>query len=413
MAPKRGVLRVVREARQLMTRPEPVPLGIMRLMDHPRNRRVRFRSTGSHKNASTGRRVSHKSFVVDQNLCYDGITNPMGEVFWTSFAAPTVRDKGKTKCTRTSNGCYDGGKGKEHGTRVHEGLQKLIMAIRKPPKNEKGVGGLANVDPCSYRVLAMLVKNGIVPIFSEFIIFDEYTGLATAIDCVAWDVNSGACVAIEVKTGHTDQRDYGAVLCNAHFRPPMDCVPDSALNRAATQLMLSMLIVARRYGVQFDRGIVVRPLPTGNEVQILEMPSWSLDHTMQQNMYAQLRAFVTSGANAKRLMKRTCFGARQRTAVERQEVAQTVLEAIRDPASDVFWTPRELREFTPPASKRKRLGEEEEPRRVAPKVSHDATPARAASSVSTRPANKPGLVSRGDLTWRNELARKNEGIRVT
>lgn len=411
MPAKRGVLRVLREARQLMTTPDSVPLGIMRLMDHPRNKRVRFRSVKATKNRSTGRRVDYKSFIVDQNLCYDGITNPMGEVFWTSFAAPTVRDKGKTKSARTSSGCYCGGKGKEHGTRVHEGLQKLIMAIRKPPKNESATGGLATVDPCAYRILAMLVKNRIVPIFSEFIIFDEYTGLATAIDCVAWDVNSGACVAIEVKTGHVDQRDYGAVLCNAHFRPPMDCIPDSALNRAATQLMLSMLIVARRYGVQFDRGIVVRPLPTNNEVQILEMPHWSLDHDMQQNMYAQLRAFVTSGANARRLMKRTDFGSRHRTAVERQEVAQTVREAVRDPASDVFWTPRELRVFVPPAVKRKRPAEEE-PRRVAPKVSEDATPARTASSVSTRPASKPVLLSRGDLTWRSELARKSEEIRV-
>ncbi len=405
MPAKRGVLRVIREARQLMSAPDAVPAGILRLMDHPRNRRVYFRRNKTRKGSKSDKKMG---FIVDRNLFYDGMTKPMGEVFWTSFAAPTVRDKG-TKSTRTSKGCYDGGKGKDHGTKVHEGLERLIMAIRKPPKNESAVGGLATVDPCSYRILSMLIKNRLIPIFSEFVIFDEYTGLATPIDCVAWDIDSGAVVAVEVKTGHTDQRDYGAVLCNAHFRPPMDCIPDSALNRAATQLMLSMLIVARRYGVQFDRGIVVRPLPSGNQVQILEMPEWTLNHDMQQNMYAQLRGYVTSGANAKRLMKRTCFGSRQRTAVERQEVEQTVREATGDPARDVFWTPRVMPTYIPPSTPRV---VEPEPQRVVPKVvpcAHE-NHAKSASSVSTRPASKNGLLSRGDLTWRNELGRRSEAM---
>jgi len=395
-----NVRRAVQEARALIGRAPGIPPQLEKLVTHPRNRRVHFRRTTTHKDAVTGRSVSHKAFLVDKNLCFDGITKPLKQVFWTSYAAPSVKDAVRASSSRASGGCHGGGCGKEHGVRVHEGLERLIRAVHGKLKRNNGTPTVAHVDPCAYRILCALVKRRIVPLVAEFAIFDEYSGLATAIDCVAWDVDGAGLVAVEVKTGHVGQTNYSSVLRNAHFRAPMEAVPDSALNRAATQLLMSMLIVARRYGVQFDRGIILRPLSEKNQVQLYEMPEWTLVEAMQQNMYAQLRSFATSGANARRVMKRTCFGARQRVSLERQEGQQLIREMQPDPSASVFWTP-------PPRTRR-----ESQP---APVRSDTATvdlsglvkavapaPQMQPSSVSKVPA-KPQLVRRSDLSWRAEV----------
>lgn len=428
MANASNVRRVIQEARVLLGIPEHVPASLCNLQYHPRNKRVCFRRVVTHTSDITGKRIGHKTFLVDKNLHYDGITKPMKQTFWTSYAAPAVKDqvKGKKAGARTTSGCFHGGSGKLHGTKVHEGLEWLIRVIREPLKKKDGTPVVPMVDPCSYRILCALVKRRIVPIFSEFVIFDEYSGLATAIDCIGWDISLGHLVAIEVKTGHVGQTNYSSVSGNAHFRPPMEIVPDSALNRAATQLMLSTLILARRYDIQVDRGIIIRPMSGHNNVQIYKMPAWTHLPEMQQNMYAQLRTFVTSGVNARRIMKRTANGARQRAAVGQQEVKQTVREAQEDPAYDVFWVPKPDVDWveTGPTVKRPRPETPPPPPPencvavILPEAPEfDETelgPSRARNSWSVPKApGLPCMLSKSDLSWRSEVARAPPAKRRT
>jgi len=402
MPSAKKVLEVVQKARVLLHAPAAEPPHLIALLTHARNSRVCFRTATTQRSDAVSAR--HKAFMVDKNLCYDGLTKPLKQSFWTSYAAPTVKDRGRKRYT--SSKCYAGGSGKEHGTHVHLGLQQLIMAVRAPPKNgpkkETG-GGLANVDPCAYWILHTLVKRRIVPVFSEFIIFDECTGLATPIDIIGWDVDAEQIVGIEIKTGHTSQFNYASILGKAHFRDPMQHIPDSALNRAVTQLMLSMLIVARRYGIQVDRGLVLRPMSGKNMVQVYEMPPWALEPDNQQNMYSVLRNLVTSGANARRLMKRTGYGARQRTAIGRQEVQQTVHESSADPYEDVFWTPTEL-----PLREPAQRAESPPPQPMPtpkPRVYIPLGPPAKPSSISTTATRHSGLMCQSDLSWRTEVTR--------
>lgn len=346
MPNKQNVRRVVQQARSLIIAGnslKTLPTKLMQLITHPRNRRVHFKRRITHKDADTKKMVGFKSFVVDKNLTYDGITKPMKQAFWTSFAAPPVRTKvdpcTKAATTKAANGCYGGGKGKNHGTRVHQDFERLVKVIRGELRKKNGDMVVGEVDPCAYRILTSLINRKIVPFYSEFVIFDEFSGLATAIDYLAWDTVNNTLIAVEIKTGHIGQSDYAAVCGNAHFREPHDVIPDSPLNRAATQLLMSMLIISRRYGVQIDHAIVVRPLSTSNKVQLYDMPEWTKDHARQERMYAHLRAFVTSGANARRITKRTGMGEKQRAALERQESRRTLLETGEDPAANVFWTP--------------------------------------------------------------------------
>lgn len=393
-----SVRRLVMEARALVGRAISVTPGLAKLMTHPRNRRINFRRTTTHKNAA-GRSVAHKSFLVDRNLCYDGITKPMKQVFWTSFAAPSVNS---AKRPPTANGCHAGGRGKDHGTRVHKDVERLTRAIYAKLDKKNGTPTVAGVDPCAYWIVCALVKRGIVPRVSEFSIFDECTGLATAIDILAWDIAAGTSVAVEVKTGHNNQTNYSSVRGNAHFRPPMEIVPDSALNRAATQLLMSVLIIARRYDVQIDRAIILRPLSGKNEVQLYEMPPWALNHTMQQNMYSQLRSYTTSGANARRVMKRTCFGPKQRVSLEQQEARQIICEMQADPRSDVFWTPTVIAAPPPPRRTTSVAPDRRATDTVMEKLARIAAP-HPPSSVRQNP-RAARIMTEIDLTWRAEIA---------
>jgi hypothetical protein len=336
-----NIRRVVQQARSLLTNKniDDIPKSLASLILNPRNRRIVFRGRLSHRDKTTNKLVGFKSFIVDKNLTFDGITTPLGEIAWSSYAAPPVKDVDQPG-VRSTTGCYSGGSGKSHGTKVHKDFERLVKVIRGHLQKKNGDFNVGHVDPCAYRMLTALVNRKIIPIYAEYVVFDEYAGLATAIDCLAWDISNDTFIAVEIKTGHVKQLDYAAVCGKAHFRQPLEFIPDSPLNRAATQLLVSVLFIARRYGVQVDRGVILRPLSTSNQVQMYEMPPWALDKNVQGSIYSLLRSYVTSGANTRRVVKRTGMGERQRAALERQESRRTLLETGPDPSADIFWNPQ-------------------------------------------------------------------------
>lgn len=336
-----NIRRVVEKARVLLatiSKNGKIPESLEQLILHPRNRRVTFNGRKLYRDSKTKKSIAFKSFVVDKNLTFDGITRVFKQVIWSSYAAPAVRDK-KQPSPKSVSGCYGGGTGKHHGTKVHQDFERMVKVIRGQLQRKNGNYTIGQVDPCAYRMFTALINRKIIPLYAEYVIFDEYSGLATAIDCLAWDVTNNEAIAIEIKTGHASQYDYAAVCGKSHFRQPHEFIADSPLNRAATQLLMSLLIIARRYGVQVDRGIIIRPLSTSRQVQMYDMPAWSLQKATQESLYAQMRGYVTSGANTRRIMKRTGMGELQRLALERQESRRSLLETGADPSPDVFWVP--------------------------------------------------------------------------
>lgn len=330
------IQRIVQAARVLLVSNEDTfPENLGKLISHERNDNVDLRPTITHKSKVTGKTLSYKSFLVMKCLRFVGITKPMAEVVWSSYASPAVPDsKVGIKMVR---GCVHGGKHKLHGTAVHKDFDRMVKVIRGNIKKKNGDFAVSNVDPCAYNILHALVKQGIVPIESEFNIYDEFSGIATAIDCLAWDTERGRIVAVEIKTGHTTQTDYMAVKGRSSFKAPFQSIQDSPLNRASAQLMLSCLIVARRYGIQIEDGIVMRPLGGGGGLQKMYLPDWTHSHEVQKKMYETLRGYVTSGQNTMKMTVDNNTNAKAGGWKAKLQAQQYLRERSKDPTPDVCW----------------------------------------------------------------------------
>lgn len=310
-----------------------IPETLKQLVYHCRVERLLFKRTGF-----------TKSFVVDRNLIFSGLTKRLKRAFWKHRIAPSKSDKQRR--SQTSAGCYAGGRGAAHGRKVHQDFQRLVRGIAQPLNKQGGTSYVSKVDPCAYRMLVAMLKCGWVPIKSEFAIFDEHTRIATAIDCIAWDVRCNTGVVIEIKTGHESQSNYEATSRKQMLLGPLDKIPDSPCNRAAVQLMVTLLILKRRYNVDFEQAAIVRPLSRVKDVQIYKMPRWIMLPSIQCAMYAHLKE--TTGIHVERRVFKRTGTESQREQMETQESAQKAIELSADPKADIAWIPSTCISKSPP-----------------------------------------------------------------
>lgn len=325
---------IIRKAKMMLQSKSngPIPACIKQLVYHPRMKRIAFRRTGD-----------MKSFVIDGHLNFSGLTKRIGKRFWKSRIAPSVSNKISTaiekRVPRCASGCYHGGKTSAHGRKVHHDFHRLVDAIRKPLHKSGGVPYVGKVDPCAYRLMSSMLQNGWVPLKSEFCVFDEHLRIATAIDCIAWDIRNRAGILIEIKTGHESMDNYEATSGKIHLLGPLSKIPDSPLNRAAIQLTITLLMILRRYDIRFDGAAILRPRSRTKDVQTYNLPQWILLPELQCSMYAQLKETV--GIDIERRFFRKPEGEAQRAALELQEAAQKEIEVGPDPKADVSWGVRE------------------------------------------------------------------------
>lgn len=307
-----------------------IPDCLKKLVYHERNKRITYKRKGH-----------SKSFWVDYFLIYNGISKRLKSTFWKHHIAPSkpdLKSHGKEK-KRTSNGCYSGGKTAAHGRKVHEDMERIIRAIRLPLQKNGGVPYVSKVDPCAYRMFLAMLKRGWIPVKSEFCIFDEYLRIATAVDCIAWDVHRKRAVLIEIKTGHDSQTDYEATTGKIRLLEPLAQVPDSPLNRAAIQLLVSLLMIQRRYGIQFDDGAIIRPRSRNNDVQIYNLPKWILLPGIQRSIYARLNETI---GQTEQLFARRPASKEKRDKIELLELTQKAIEAAPDPHEEIVWSPKPI-----------------------------------------------------------------------
>jgi len=174
--------------------------------------------------------------------------------------------------------CYYRGRWKRHGTRVHEDMERAVKLIRQE-SNELGdhLGQeerwayevkrgdqlfhiLKFYDPCVLSIIETFVARKWIPVISEFTIYDEWLRMATNIDMIAWDISAQKGIAVEMKTGHNAQTNYDAhdgitYMTTEHAAY---CIKDTALNRAAIQLLIPLIVLKRRYGVDMEEAVIVR-----------------------------------------------------------------------------------------------------------------------------------------------------------
>jgi len=250
--------------------------------------------------------------------------------------------------------CSHKGTGKKHGTKVHSGLETIVELI-KTEANLLGPNGvdpelienhsqeqgklmlfnnesyeskrinsliplLDYIDPCVYAIMDSLITRSIIPIQSEFIIYDELLKIATCIDAIGWDYANNVGLLIELKTGNNeienydahDGRSYISIMSNSV------CLKDTALNRAAIQLLYPLIVIAKRYNIDMDGAIVIRTsagvpkgvpeeyskamrnMRTTKSTQIYKIPTCAISDECQNAIYETIKAETISEINESR-----------------------------------------------------------------------------------------------------------------
>ena len=217
--------------------------------------------TTQKKKASGGRVHAH----------FHGITRRLRESMWPNNSSryadvpSRAADKSSfnTKCQ-----CY----GEKHGSRVHNQVQEIVnnYLIHERDLKEYVHSLYKNrqqtLDPCVITVFKILKAARLVPLCSEFPIFDEAIGVATQIDMVCVS-DRGAGVFIELKTGYPgpfatateDDRNMDLHLPNMAFLNSVVMMPvkDTPFMRAVLQLVDTMLITQVRYGYSPRKGYIL------------------------------------------------------------------------------------------------------------------------------------------------------------
>jgi hypothetical protein len=335
-APVRGIQHYIRLAKSMLihlTQSKDTAPELTQLLKHIRHHRIRFRRTGN-----------HKSFVLDNNISLDGLTRRLKRAFWHSSTAPKTR-QGETRVNGSANtdGCYFNGISWHHGRRVHQDFARIVKCITEQVTMKKdGSLQIRSMDPCAFRIFMRLLGKKIIPIICEMAIFDEHIRVATAVDCIAYDTVRNRLIAIELKTGHETQRNYSAHNGRSKLLHPLDQVPDSPLNRAAIQLVVSLLMIYRRYGVKIHDAMVVRPLSMSGIVQFYQLPPWIQLPGYQSLIYNKMKQGIGSSQES-RFLKMPATK-RKREEMEADEKRQRVIEKSIDPKSTVFWIPDSTQE---------------------------------------------------------------------
>jgi hypothetical protein len=164
---------------------------------------------------------------------------------------------------------------------------------------------------------------------------------------VGWDVQNSKGFLVELKTGFNEVFDYDAHDGESYMRMPYGpiCAKDTALNRAAVQLLFPLIVLEKRYGIHMDGALVFRTASVGDEsstaqktaktqtqprrstqmTQMYSMPTWCLDWDCQDAIYD---AILTNGLEK-------LVGSRVSQA-KRQVLHDLVLS---DPNKAISWHP--------------------------------------------------------------------------
>lgn len=150
------------------------------------------------------------------------------------------------------NGCK-GLTDQAHGSVVDQEMQQYVISQGNRSLFRELV---PDPDPCTTALITEIESRGWILRASQFGIFDEAIGVATAIDLLA-ETPSGELVLLEQKvTKHRYCSYYEEE--RGTFHGPLEGVPFSLLNVDMLQLMGMDLMLYYGYGIRVDHAYLVR-----------------------------------------------------------------------------------------------------------------------------------------------------------
>lgn len=231
---------------------------------------------------------------------YTGLTKVLPKLFWPETVEdPRQRSKEEVKrrkstkhytpsgSSQTKRRCK--GHGAKHGSTVHAEVCKFVRKLA----GGKGIRTVSDkYDPCTVRIINLLAENKYFPIASEHSIYDEISCVATAFDMIGIHIPTSQLVGFEVKTGGEGEV-YGPHPTDGKMLYPANKIINCPQNRHAMQLLGTLLIARDRHRYQIDDAKVIRTCPVQQNAQLLAMPDWTSDPTMQENVLKSLRGRKT------------------------------------------------------------------------------------------------------------------------
>lgn len=265
------------------------------------------------------------------------------------------------------------GRGIEHGRRVHEQLGRLVQrwivdGAQFPTTYASDEMTAGRLDPCVAKIVALLLEIDWTPIWSEYQIFDETLGFATAVDLVCTTHGVQRLAFIEIKTS-TRRNAFelfmrGDGASTKFMRGPLqNHVLDTGRNRAAMQLMATEAVMQSSY-------LDCRP----HSYQILFVSS-----DMEKPKLLTLPEWCWEGADGQLGLNRRIIRNMVATYAKHSRMESAVRNRIQalqiDP--DDAWQ-RELEEFSSPSPPQSRAQDEtdEPPIRLAPRTPAPPLPVR-------------------------------------
>jgi hypothetical protein len=154
-------------------------------------------------------------------------------------------------------------------------------------------------DPCTLALLTEIQQRGWKLRSSQFGIFDESIGVATAIDLLA-ETADGRLILLEQKvTKHRHCNYYEHA--RGYFRHPLQNVPFSLFNVDLLQLLVMALMLHYSYGVTVDEAYLVR---VGHgQIWIYGLSDWCITQGHRLYTVLQQRELRKRVAGGKRIVQ--------------------------------------------------------------------------------------------------------------
>lgn len=147
---------------------------------------------------------------------------------------------------------------RKHGTNVHNEMNKFVELLHEP--GEHGMAGFFRAvsknpedseyaDGCTLHLLRFLVKTRLIPVASEYLVFDEKIQVATQVDMICVNADTLEVSFIEIKTGYGDANNFVNAVNRPSMRGPLSVLADTPCMRACVQLIMSIIMLSQRYNV--------------------------------------------------------------------------------------------------------------------------------------------------------------------
>jgi hypothetical protein len=248
------------------------------LLKHPLNDHVKFQG---------------RSFAVD-GRAFPGLTTRLHDVYWPQTDEnPKTRSKAdrdrrqplKFYEPKTQRDRRCKGTDAKHGKRVHAEVCRYINQF----VSGKRMNASVRWDPCTIRILTVILNKEWLPVAGEFAIYDKSHKIATACDGLFVSLKTGGLILLEFKTGYEGE-EYGPHPSDEAMRYPLERLPNCPKNRHILQLFAMVIIMRDVYKTSVSEAYVVHSCARKKHTALVGLPSWAGDPNVQKGFYDRLAA---------------------------------------------------------------------------------------------------------------------------